>query len=634
MQIVLLARRLIAAVFVMAGLGLVFGSANTAQANGCGIPFNDGTYSMSIPAHFTVLGGCDPTANYVLVNDVDLAGTTIARRTNFTGTFDGQGFTIRNMTVTASALFDVGVAGATFTRVNFQNATVNGGNQLTAGGLIKFANGPTTISASSFDGSVTAANIVGQRVGGLIGSVGSIPVTILDVDVTASIVGGVTDSATAGGLIGLSEGNVAIDDASFAGSVTGGSGLDATAGGLIGNVVDGSVSISNSFATGTITGGSDDYTSSGGFIGISQDVVTVESSYVTAAMAAGSGSRSAAGGMIGISQADVTVNRSYVTGSLLGGPGATFSTTAGGFIGYGCCGPPAAIQVSNSFVRLTANGGAGSNARVGGIVGGRQSNIALTTTVSNSYGEGTLTTGSGSQAWAFALADSSAPTISATTSFCVSVCESGGTGIGVTVSATNLVTTVRSAGWNFDTIWCSSPSYNDGFPVLRGLSFGPNAAWGSCGAPVLQTPAISPIWRVSIDTSGGVCRDTSGPLTDSFIGHRYIPGAAECSRSGYVFGGWARVSDPNKVIDLPLLVDPSDGVKRYFVSENLDVIAVWKKVDPEAGDDVELGLDDLSGTTPGSFVGGPDRRTREGGGVVDGYYIPPGTRFWPWMLAR
>ena len=570
-------RRLVAiAVVLISAIGMVGVQPHVAQANGCGIPFTGTTYHLSTPNHFTLLSTCSTSWTYQLMNDVDLTGITVSRQSSFTGTFDGQGFTIRNMTVTGSALFDVGVAGATFTGVNFQNATVNGGNQLFAGGLISVANGPTTISASSFDGSVTAANIVGHRVGGLIGSVGSIPVTILDVDVTASIVGGVTESATAGGLIGASFGTVLINDASFTGSVTGGSGLQATAGGLVGSVVIGSVSISNSYSTATITGGNDLYASSGGFIGISQSVVTVESSYVTAVMAAGSGNRSAAGGMIGISMADVTVNRSYVTGSLLGGPGATSSTTAGGFIGYGCCGPPAAIQVSNSFVRLTANGGAGSDARVGGIVGGRQSNIALTTTVSNSYGEGTLTTGSGSQAWAFALADSSAPTISATTSFCVSVCESGGTGIGVTVSATNVVTTARSAGWNFDTIWCSSPSYNDGLPVLKGLTFGPNAAWGTCSTPTsAPAPSIVPVWSVTIDTGGGSCGEASGALSSTFIGYRYLPGAAECSRDGFVFTGWARSSSPTTVLNLPLLVDPTDGVKRYFFSESADLVAVW-----------------------------------------------------------
>lgn len=74
-----------------------------------------------------------------------------------------------------------------------------------------------------------------------------------------------------------------------------------------------------------------------------------------------------------------------------------------------------------------------------------------------------------------------------------------------------------------------------------------------------------------------------------------------------------------------MLVDPTDGVKRYFVAANHSLVALWVKTTDE--------LQDLMGTAPGAFVGGPDRRTREGGGVVDGYYIPPGTRFGPRIPA-
>ena len=32
---------------------------------------------------------------------------------------------------------------------------------------------------------------------------------------------------------------------------------------------------------------------------------------------------------------------------------------------------------------------------------------------------------------------------------------------------------------------------------------------------------------------------------------------------------------PTNIRSLPLLVDPSDGAQRYFVAENLDLVAVW-----------------------------------------------------------
>ena len=153
----------------------------------------------------------------------------------------------------------------------------------------------------------------------------------------------------------------------------------------------------------------------------------------------------------------------------------------------------------------------------------------------------------------------------------------------------------------------------------------PQQAAAPAPAPV---PSI-PIWRVSMDPAGGVCDDADvardAEWTSVFVGYRYLPGPGECEREGYSFVGWADVDDPGEVLTLPLLTDPSDGVKRWFVAANHSVVAVWEKV--------EEVLDDLTGTAPGAFVGGPDRATVEGGGVVDGYYIPPGTVFGPWMLT-
>ena len=561
----------------MVGLGLAVGTANVAQANGCGVPFNAGTYSLSIPAHFAVLGGCDPTASYVLVNDVDLAGITVAKRTNFMGTFDGQGFTIRNMTVTGSAMFDVSVAGATFRRVHFENAMVRSGSgqqSSSAGGLVGDSNGPLTISDSSFRGTVVAENSDNSSTGGLVGRTAlGVVANFTNVSSTATVIGGPTESAHAGGILGWSSGTTTFADSSFLGTVSGGSGLSGSAGGFLGFVEDGLVTIIDSYASGSVLGGPGNYASAGGFIGQADGALAeIRRSYFTGQVSGGSGLPAPAGGFIGLSLGNVSVSTSYMTGQLEGGTGT--SAAAGGFVGTWCCnGGTFSIQVNDSFARVTATGGPGGASRTGGIVGVRSTNV--TTSITNSYGQGTFTSGLGSEAWSFALSRAASPAVSASASFCVTVCESGGSGVGVTVSATNLVAAAQSAGWNFSSTWCVSPSFNDGFPVLKGLTFGPNAAWGSCGAVVAPTPSVVPVWSVSVDLDGGTCRDTSGPLSGAFIGYRYLPGAAECSRPGYVFRGWARASDPNKVIDLPLLVDPSDGVERYFFATGADLVAVW-----------------------------------------------------------
>jgi YVTN family beta-propeller protein len=156
----------------------------------------------------------------------------------------------------------------------------------------------------------------------------------------------------------------------------------------------------------------------------------------------------------------------------------------------------------------------------------------------------------------------------------------------------------------------------------------------NCRAVAQQAPAPSvppvPILRVTMDPNGGVCTDGSKTYdekwTSVFLGYRYLPGEDDCVGDGLVFTGWAPASAPTDPLDLPMLVDPSDGKMRAFVAANYDLVAMW--FEPE----VEEVLEDLSGTAPGTFVGGPDRRTLEGGGVVIGYYIPPGIVFGPWAL--
>lgn len=160
-----------------------------------------------------------------------------------------------------------------------------------------------------------------------------------------------------------------------------------------------------------------------------------------------------------------------------------------------------------------------------------------------------------------------------------------------------------------------------------GIAIGPSNC--TTVAPQQAPAPVVPIWRVTMDPAGGECLDGGSThdttWTSVFVGFRYLPGASDCEREGYSFAGWADVAEPKVPVTFPLLVDPADGKKRAFAASNFSLVAVWAAVEDE--------LDDLTGTAPGAFVGGPDRVTAEGGGVVDGYYIPPRTQFGLWMLA-
>lgn len=89
------------------------------------------------------------------------------------------------------------------------------------------------------------------------------------------------------------------------------------------------------------------------------------------------------------------------------------------------------------------------------------------------------------------------------------------------------------------------------------------------------TPPVTPLWRITLDTNGGTC---TRPTTSVFIGYGYLPGSSDCSRPGFTFGGWANSTTPTVVRSFPLLTDPSDGQRRYFVAESVDLIASWNEL--------------------------------------------------------
>ena len=121
--------------------------------------------------------------------------------------------------------------------------------------------------------------------------------------------------------------------------------------------------------------------------------------------------------------------------------------------------------------------------------------------------------------------------------------------------------------------------------------------------PRAPTPAVAspttPVWRVSLDPNGGTCRDGGSmrkePWTSVFVGHRYLPNATDCTRSGYVFTGWTSTDETTAAVSLPRLVDPGDGERRQFLATNADLVALWT---PALGT-----IDDL--TVFANFLCGP-----------------------------
>lgn len=114
-----------------------------------------------------------------------------------------------------------------------------------------------------------------------------------------------------------------------------------------------------------------------------------------------------------------------------------------------------------------------------------------------------------------------------------------------------------------------------------------------------SSSGVTELLKGTFDANGGTCflaadvRDTvtndvpSNGRMSSWAYHSvsplYMPGVAECARSGYRFAGWKEIAQETT---LPSLIDERDGVRRHFIGNNCSnsvqgcrFTAVWEPVD-------------------------------------------------------
>jgi hypothetical protein len=178
----------------------------------------------------------------------------------FEGTFDGQGYEIRDLYInrlgeSSIGLFGFVVEGGIIKNVSVINATVASGDGV---------DGPAGLSAGT----------------------------------VRSLIGYLPPGADVGGLVGLNDGTVS--NCHVMGGVTG----NERVGGLVGSSAG---TVSNSYSTGSVSGNS----SVGGLVG--DNGGTVSNSYSTGSVSG----NSAVGGLVGWNEG--TVSNSYSTGSVTGG---------------------------------------------------------------------------------------------------------------------------------------------------------------------------------------------------------------------------------------------------------------------------------------------------------------------------
>lgn len=252
------------------------------------------------------------SGEYILTANIDCTSTSFSPIGNFTGTFDGQNYTVSNMTISGingQAPFD-STTGATIQNVMFVDSSISG-NYIVAG-VVGTATDGTTIQNVHFSG--TLNSIAAQSVaGGIAGQISDSTIRESSADVT------ITGYSMIGGLVG-------------------------------GN--NGTSEIHESYATGTISGSNDGGTSHiGGLVGLGSG--DIYNSYATTAV---SGNGTYTGGLVGNVNGDGMVKNSYATGAV-----TNVSADVGGLVG----GLTDTATVSNSFwdtdttLMSTSDGGTG-----------------------------------------------------------------------------------------------------------------------------------------------------------------------------------------------------------------------------------------------------------------------------------
>ncbi len=301
---------------------------------------------------------------YVMGGDIDASATSgwngglgFAPLSTFTGSFEGFGHTVSNLTINRPTNDFIGMfavaSNATIRNIGLENAAVTGQNG--TAGLVGLASGSTRIVNSYVTGEVKGVSGVGGLVGQALGSLS------LSGSHATSNVSGVQ---SVGGLLGSSTVSVLDISNTLAGYSYASGNVTATGshvGGIIGYQYGGVVNIVDYTSTAEVVGGG----RVGGLLGIS-DSATLNITNTIAGNVSASGGE--VGGFVGMQfGGTIGINGSMHAGNVTG------NSYVGGLVGNNFIGT---LDIHNS----TAGSVTGSNGIVGGLVG-----YATATHISNSY---------------------------------------------------------------------------------------------------------------------------------------------------------------------------------------------------------------------------------------------------------
>ena len=354
------------------------------------------------------------SGSYYLTGDIDCSATSTwnggkgfapvgtASASVFSGSFDGKGYNIINLTINRPTTSNVGLFGYVVGDKTIQNV-----------GLIN-------------------ANITGAGyTGGLIGTICISKYNVKNVFVTGTVTGSGTGT---GGLIGYIYDDVSVSDCYSAATVIGEHSVGGLVGGISSNYNKGQITFS--YATGDVTGSGSNV---GGLVG---HIYTskISDTYATGNVT-GTGFGSNVGGLVGLVgvassySSTYQIERSYASGNVTANSYSNVGGLAGSLNGIGY-----EIKTRNNY----ATGNVSGSSKVGGLIG----DLNLYATANTSYSIGSVT-GSSNVGGLVGVSSGSA-----TNSFWdkdTSGRSTSAAGTGKTTAQMKLQTTF--SGWNFTSIW-------------------------------------------------------------------------------------------------------------------------------------------------------------------------------------
>jgi len=351
----------------------------------------------------------DPSGDYAFARnhnaESDGIYTSSPISTAFSGTFEGLGNTILNLTIDDTTDTDVGLfastaSGGVVRDVMLSHVVVKGyASGASIGGLIGMMAAGSSVDNSSVSGtivgdyafcqsclfSVGVGGLAGSSAGGVANSSSSASVwSEGQYDYTGGLIGADTgtiansyatgkvhgsDDPRAGGLVGVD--NALTTDNSYATGAVSGAGTNVSIGGFAGQAAG---LIENSYAIGNVTGADAE---AGGLVGVEGG--TIEYSHAT-----GDAQGREVGGLVGLEEGGDSISNSYATGNVTGG----YDDVAGGLVGMNFT-----CSISNSYATGAVSiGNAASPSEGFGAAGGLVGDLEPST-ITGSYATGTVSGG-------------------------------------------------------------------------------------------------------------------------------------------------------------------------------------------------------------------------------------------------